>query len=396
MGVQVQSGRVLSSVTRSITYELTVRDNDARGGQTASDNKRLIVQSAAGPFVVTSQNTSGITWLPNTTETVTWNVANTTAAPVNSNLVNILLSTDGGENFDVVLASNTPNDGSESITVPTGIVSIDCRLMVESADNVFFNVNTENFAVNAIERVVCNTYSSGVLNIPIPDSTVNGSSGGAVGNVITVPTTTDVDDVNVTVNVSHTYIGDLIIQLQNPQADFTNVWSTNCANGAVVDLNIVFDDDAANAIDCTATSTTPPSTYIPDSPLSTLAGNPGNGDWTLLMADFFVGDTGTFDSWELEICSREVVPLSNPEVAVNNFKIYPNPSNGLITVESSLFKNEQTQLSVYDVSGKLISQQELSGNLKQTIDLRDQLSSGLYLIKIEGTTINSTHKLVIE
>lgn len=48
---------------------------------------------------------------------VTWDVAGTRHPPVDSQAVNILLSTDGGSRF-VPLLSNTPNDGEEEVTLP--------------------------------------------------------------------------------------------------------------------------------------------------------------------------------------------------------------------------------------------------------------------------------------
>ncbi len=71
------------------------------------------------PVPVTAPNTAAPrSWIGVTTETVTWNVANTNAAPVNCAAVNIRLSTDGGLTYPTALASNTPNDGTETIVVP--------------------------------------------------------------------------------------------------------------------------------------------------------------------------------------------------------------------------------------------------------------------------------------
>lgn len=79
-------------------------------------------------------------------QTVTWNVANTTAAPVSCASVNILMSTDTGNTYTHVLASGTPNDGSADIVVPA-VNSVLCRVGVEAADNIFFDVSNFNISV---------------------------------------------------------------------------------------------------------------------------------------------------------------------------------------------------------------------------------------------------------
>ena len=147
---------VLPSVARTLNFSVLVRDNNALGGQTGRDDVKLTVVDTAGPFVVTSQNTAGTVWNEGTTQTITWNVANTTAAPVSTPNVTILLSKDGGLTFPTVLVASTPNDGTHSYTVPGGLgtVTNNARIMVKAVDNVFLNVNSQNFTINSSAVVI--------------------------------------------------------------------------------------------------------------------------------------------------------------------------------------------------------------------------------------------------
>ena len=131
---------VLPSVSRSMEFALTVRDNNAGGGQTADDLMTVTTNAAAGPFTVSSQNTNSV-WAQGSTQIITWNIASTNAAPINAANVDILLSKDGGLTFPTVLAMATTNDGSHSIIVPNG-ESSNCRIMVKGSGNIFFNINT--------------------------------------------------------------------------------------------------------------------------------------------------------------------------------------------------------------------------------------------------------------
>lgn len=135
---------VLPSVTRTLKFRLTVRDNKTNGAANAYDDMTVNVNSTYGPFTVTSQSTTGISYPQNSSQTVTWNVANTATLAAN---VDILLSTDGGNTWSTLL-SGTPNDGSQAITLPN-ILSTNCRIMVKASGNIFFNINSKSFTISA-------------------------------------------------------------------------------------------------------------------------------------------------------------------------------------------------------------------------------------------------------
>ncbi|MGV3695460.1 reprolysin-like metallopeptidase [Flavobacterium sp.] len=146
-GATANTWEVCPSVARDLNFSLTVRDNRAGGGQTASDLMKVTVNGTAGPFVITAPNTA-VSWVAGTTQTVTWNVAGTTTNGVDTPYVDIYLSTNGGTTFPVLLASKVPNDGSEIIAVPNTIGTQN-RIMVKGYDNIFYDVSNANFAITA-------------------------------------------------------------------------------------------------------------------------------------------------------------------------------------------------------------------------------------------------------
>ena len=145
-------GERLPTVTRKLTFKCLVNDLHRGplgliGGATTSDSVKLRVTSAAGPFVVTSPNTA-LTWAGGSAQTVTWNVAGTTANGVNCATVNLRLSTDGGYTYPTALALGVPNSGTASVTLP-GVNTTQARVMVEAADNYFFDISNANFTISS-------------------------------------------------------------------------------------------------------------------------------------------------------------------------------------------------------------------------------------------------------
>lgn len=136
---------VIPTVARTMNFRLTVRDNRVSGPANNSDDMVVTVNGTAGPFTVSAPNTA-VSWPAGSTQTVTWNVAGTTANGVNAANVDILLSTNGGTTYPITLLAGTPNDGSQSIVIPNNPGSQN-RIMVKGSNHIFFDVSNTNFTI---------------------------------------------------------------------------------------------------------------------------------------------------------------------------------------------------------------------------------------------------------
>jgi hypothetical protein len=146
-----QTAEELPRIGRTLNFRVMIRDNRAGGGGVNDDSVTLTVSGSAGPFQVTAPNTA-VSWPGGTTQTVTWNVNGTNALAAN---VKITLSTDGGQTFPTTLLNSTPNDGSESVTLPN-VNTTQARLKIEAVGNIFFDISDTNFTI---------TQSAAVLSI---------------------------------------------------------------------------------------------------------------------------------------------------------------------------------------------------------------------------------------
>lgn len=138
---------VVPTVARTMNFSLTVRDNRTpNGGQTGRDNMVVTVANV-GPFLVLSPNTA-VSYVAGSNQTITWDVAGTTANGINCPNVDIYLSTNGGTSFPTLLASNVPNDGYETVTIPN-IVGTTNRIMISGNKHLFYDVSNTNFTITA-------------------------------------------------------------------------------------------------------------------------------------------------------------------------------------------------------------------------------------------------------
>jgi MYXO-CTERM domain-containing protein len=107
---------------------------------------------------------------------------------------------------------------------------------------------------------------------------------------------TSITDVNVAVDITHSYVGDLTVTLESPAG--TTITLFDAVGGAGIDfIGTVLDDEASASIVTAAAPFT--GSFMPETALSAFDGEDPNGDWTLSVTDGAAGDTGTLDEWTL-------------------------------------------------------------------------------------------------
>ncbi|MDB5229120.1 MAG: hypothetical protein JWN78_3313 [Bacteroidota bacterium] len=77
------------------------------------------------------------------------------------------------------------------------------------------------------------------------------------------------------------------------------------------------------------------------------------------------------------------------------FKIYPNPSNGLTTVDFSTVKERVNSLNIYNTAGEL----SFSVSIKdeQQIILNDKIPAGMYVVQLTGEHgVIATQKIILQ
>ena len=175
-GVTDPADRLAASGRAAYRWRLTARDN--LGGVGTGD-VALAVSATAGPFVATGpvagQTVSGI--LP-----LRWNPAGTASAPISTAQVRVLLSTDNGATFPLVLAAAVANSGTADILIPGGFSSATARVKIEAVGNIYFAV-TPAFNLLPTQAVAFTLMGGLTADDSIPSGNSNGKAEPGEGNI---------------------------------------------------------------------------------------------------------------------------------------------------------------------------------------------------------------------
>ena len=380
----------LSSVARTLNFRLTVRDNVVGQGQTNFDD---VVVTVANKTALNVTMAAGTSYPVGSTQTVVWTGA--TGANGHSTIagganVDILFSSDNGVTWTTLL-SGTPNDGTQSVTLPAGVAAPYCRFMVKASANIFFNIS-QPFSVGYSLQTICNTYSNNtVQNIPDGPSPFFSTAGPTLTSVINIPVSQTITDVNVNVNVTHEWIRDLVSRVVHPDGTVVILGNRICNDQD--GYNITF-NDGSPAISCTAPITS--GTFNPNQPLSGLNSKTTNGNWSLTMNDYFQGDIGTLNSWSVEVCYIQAT-LTSENFGLENFTLYPNPNNGSFNIQFNSNTGNEIKINVHDVRGREIFAKSYNNNglFNESLELNN-VQSGVYLVTVQDGARKEVKKIVVQ
>jgi subtilisin-like proprotein convertase family protein len=138
------------------------------------------------------------------------------------------------------------------------------------------------------------TFSSGNVNVPIPDLGTGLSS-------ITIPAGITIKDIDVNLNINHTYDSDMVMTLISPTGQTLTLVNRRGGSGQNF-VNTTLDSEASTAIRNGRAPFT--GSYRPEQSLTTFNGKPATGTWTLKVQDVAALDSGTILNWSLIITTQ--------------------------------------------------------------------------------------------
>jgi len=222
--------------------------------------------------------------------------------------------------------------------------------------------------------------------MPIPDNNPTG-----IRVQIDVPDDLLPTAVDCYVNITHSYQGDLIVELTSPKG--TIVRLHNQTGGSVDDIITWYDSETE-----------------PDGPgtMDDFCGDSALGTWELFVSDNASYDTGILHSWGLRFETPPVTAVDDELVSGKpsvHFlaRNYPNPFNPLTHLQFGLPKASDVEVAVYNVRGQrvrvLTSQHYEPGIYGITWDGTDTdgrtVASGVYFCRMTAGDFTACERMVL-
>ncbi len=146
------------------------------------------------------------------------------------------------------------------------------------------------------DDVVSVAASGQQINRRIP--LASGATQGTTSSQILVTDSRQIQDVNVHVSITHTFVSDLQISLIAPWGTEIQLFNRRGVNGQNL-TSTVFDDEGTAAIAAGSAPFT--GVFRPEQALGAFDGHAANGAWTLVVRDQVALNAGNLDNWSLEL-----------------------------------------------------------------------------------------------
>ena len=200
-----------------------------------------------------------------------------------------------------------------------------------------------------------------------------------------------IGDINVNMNITHTYVQDMTISLQGPASIGSPViilLQEPCGDND--NINCTMDD--IGGIPACSGNPSISGLIAPFDSLSSLNSLPADGEWTLLIDDPYNGDGGSVNLFSINLCRIAPALSIGENPSLSNVSIYPNPTKGIVNVAIPNI-NEKTMIYLYDLQGRKILSKETT-QIDTSLNI-ENLQDGIYLVSIENTMGSTSKKIIL-
>ena len=232
----------------------------------------------------------------------------------------------------------------------------------------------------------CYTRTNDIENTIGPDI-------GVTTSVINMDQNAVITDVNLTLNIEHTWDSDLDVKLIAPDGVTEIILFEDVGGSGDNFINMVLDDDASTVISDGEAPFT--GSYSPQGLLSDFNGLMSAGDWTLSITDDSNDDGGKLIDWSIQICTEASLSVSDNKLD-GEFKIFNIGNNQFEVSLANTSSFNDLDLNVYNMVGQTLLWKTIkntSGFYSYKIDM-SRASSGVYLVRL-GNNSNATIKRIV-
>lgn len=260
----------------------------------------------------------------------------------------------------------------------------------------YWRVKPKNAGCEGVFSATYN-FKTGQTNCALTASTdvpktIVGTGANTITSTLNVASGVVITDLNVNLNITHTYIQDLTIRLTSPLGTIVNLLVEPCGDNDNMNVTI---DDSGSAVICGTGNPSLSGVVVPSQALSTFNGQNSTGTWTLTVVDGYSGDGGTLNSWGLNFCTTQ--PLSINTNQINDLVLYPNPNNGSFNIQFSSNSGNDIKVNIHDVRGREIFNKSYNNNglFNENLQLNN-VQSGIYLVTVQDGARKEIKKIVVQ
>jgi len=286
-----------------------------------------------------------------------------------------------------VTAGNTI---SYSFTAPANLSSIGAYSFTSSTLLGGDADASNNTASKMVDNVACSTETNGAIFLIGPDD------GDITESIITVTNDVIISDINVTVNMNHSFAGDLEIKLVGP--DNTEVILSNRNGGGGTNYtNTTFDDEAGSSI---ASGSAPfNGSFTPDGDLNDFNGLTSVGDWKLVITDNADGDGGALLDWTIKLCANTALSVDDYLVDADLFNVIYKDNDQYLVKLTTTSISERLNLTVKNILGQTLLWKTLENETGQGYEYNldmSYVSSGIYFVRVGNNRSGNVKRIIVD